>query len=257
MKYVVAVLALLALGSAPPARAQSADEIVRRSRDRIDAETVSMRARMTITARDGGTTERLVDQYSKDSGQGTRTVIIFQKPASVAGTRFLTVENPGRDDDRWIYLPALGKVRRIAASEGSGSFVGTDFSYDDISSADRDVEEDAHVLLREEPIDGRPCWVIESTPRDSGYQYSKMVSWIEKATSIALRIEMFDKKGALAKTLEVGGVEPVQGRLTAKTMTMTSVQAKTSTIMQLEIIKYDDRIPDGVFTTRFLETGRP
>lgn len=257
MKRFAAMCAVLALQAAVSAHSQNADEIVRASRERIDAETVSTRARMLITAKDGSTTERLVDQYRKEFPQGRRTVVVFQKPASVAGTRFLTVQNPGRDDDRWIYLPALGKVRRIAAGEGSGSFVGTDFSYDDVSSADRDVARDTHVLLREEPVAGKSCWVIESTPRDPGYQYSRMISWIEKATSIALRIEMFDKRGALVKTLEVGGVEEVQGRLTPKTMTMTSVQAKTSTTMQIEIIRYDDRIPDSVFTTRFLETGRP
>jgi hypothetical protein len=108
--------------------AQDAASIVRASRDRITADTISTRSRMTVTTRDGTSSERLVDQYSKDGPNGARAVIVFQQPASVAGTRFLTMDNAEGTDDRWIYLPSLGRVRRVAASEGSGSFVGTDFS---------------------------------------------------------------------------------------------------------------------------------
>ncbi|MDD3821178.1 MAG: outer membrane lipoprotein-sorting protein, partial [Spirochaetales bacterium] len=123
---------------------QNAEEIMKRSRNRIEAKTVSTRARMVISAKDGSSTERLVDQYSSTEKEITKTVVVFQKPASVAGTRFLTIENPGKAADQWIYLPSLGKVRRIAASEGSASFMGTDLSYDDLSSADRDPDLDSY-----------------------------------------------------------------------------------------------------------------
>ncbi|HCM28413.1 MAG TPA: outer membrane lipoprotein-sorting protein [Treponema sp.] len=252
----IAIAALLSIGTTL-LFSQNADEIVRASRDRIKSESVSTRSRMVISSKDGTTTERLVDQYAVEGPGGRKTLIVFQKPASVAGTRFLTIENPGKSDDRWIFLPALGKVRRVSAGEGSGSFMGSDFSYDDVSSADRGVEEDAHVLLREEELDGKACWVIESKPKDSGYQYSRMVSWIQKDSSIARRIEMFDKKGALLKILELGKIEDIQGRLTPKTTKMANAQTKTSTTIEVEILKYDDKIPEGVFTTRYLETGRP
>jgi len=243
--------------SAQAAGATSAEEIIKSSRDRIKADTVSTRSRMVIVAKDGSTTERLVDQYSSDKDGPSKTVVVFQKPASVAGTRFLTIDNVGKDDDRWIFLPALGKVRRIAASEGSGSFMGTDLSYDDVSSADRAVGEDDHRLLREEALDGKDSWVIESTPKDSGYQYSKMVSWIEKSTRIALKIELYDRKGGLVKVLEILKAEDKQGRLTPTVTRMSTVKAKTSTTINVEIVKYDDPIPASVFTTKYLETGRP
>ena len=126
MKKNVALLAffmMAALTLNAQTAGQSADAIIRASRDRIQAETTSTRSRMVITAKDGTTTERLVDQYSKDGPKGSRTMIVFQQPASVAGTRFLTIENPGDEDDRRIYLPELQRVRRIAASAGSGSFM--------------------------------------------------------------------------------------------------------------------------------------
>jgi outer membrane lipoprotein-sorting protein len=237
--------------------AQDAAAIVAASRNRIKADTVSTRARMVITAKDGSTTERLIDQYSKDGPKGNdRTIIVFQRPPSVAGTRFLTIENPGAADDRWIFLPSLGKVRRIAASEGGGSFMGTDFSYDDISSTSRDADLDVHTLLREENLNGKSCYVIESRPKDSSYQYSKMVQWIDKEADINYKLELYDKRNTLVKVVEMLDIKDVQGRLTPMRTSMTTFAAGTSTTIYADILKYDDPIPEGVFTTNYLETGR-
>lgn len=244
---------LCAAGQASP----SAEDIVRSSRDRIKADTVSTRSRMVLASRDGSSAERLVDQYQAGSGASARSVIVFQKPASVSGTRFLTIAKAGGLDDRWIFLPALGKVRRVSAGEGSASFMGTDLSYDDLSSMNRDAEADTHALAREESLAGADCWVIESKPRDPDYQYSRMVSWIDKASRIALRIELYDRKGELAKVMEILKVEDRQGRLTPLVTKVSSVKAGSSTTIYVEIVKYDDPIPAGVFTTKFLETGRP
>jgi len=245
--FLTAVLAL---------HAQEADSIVRSSRDRIKADTVSTRARMVIYAKDSSTSERLVDQYSKDGPNGSRAVIVFQQPASVTGTRFLTMQNAG-GEDRWIFLPSLGKVRRIAASEGSGSFMGTDFSYDDVSSASRSVDLDTHTMLREENYSNAACYVIQSVPKNSSYQYSKMVQWIQKDSLITAKIELYDKRNTLVKTAEMSGIKDIQGRLTATVTKMTTHAAGTYTIITNEITKYNDPIPESVFTVEYLETGRP
>jgi outer membrane lipoprotein-sorting protein len=238
------------------ASAQDAEAIINASRDRIKADTVSTRARMVIQAKDGSTTERLVDQYSKDGENGARTMIIFQQPATVAGSRFLTMANPNGEDDRWIFLPNLGRVRRIAASEGSGSFMGTDFSYDDISSTNRKANLDTHTLLREESYGGSVCHVIQSVPKDSSYQYSKMIQWVTKDTNIVTKIELYDRRSTLVKTVEMSGLRNIQGRQTVTVTKMTTHAAGTSTTITNEITKYDDPIPEGVFTTQYLETGR-
>jgi outer membrane lipoprotein-sorting protein len=256
MKRFICVLVIFTL-SAGTAFSQSAEEIMKASRERIKADTVSTRARMVITAKDGSLTERLVDQYTSSAGGVTKTVIVFQKPASVAGTRFLTIGESGKASDQWIFLPSLGKVRRIAASEGTASFMGTDLSYDDVSSADRKIDLDTYSIIREENYGDKPCWVIESKPREGGYQYSRMIGWIEKATSISLRMELYDRKGNLAKVMEMSEVKTFQGRLTPTVTKMSTIQAKTSTTIYIDIMKYDDPIPAGVFTERFLLTGRP
>jgi len=254
-KFVLCAIAFALIGQA--LAAQDAAEIVRSSRDRNKSETFSTRSRMIIRAKNGATSERVIDQYSKDGQNGgARTVIVFQQPASVAGTRFLTMENPGGADDRWIFLPNLGKVRRVAASEGSGSFMGTDFSYDDISSASRSVSLDTHTLLREETLNSAPCHVIQSVPKDASYQYSKIIQWIDKSSLITLKIELYDKRNTLVKTVEISGIKEIQGRLTATVTTMTTHAAGTSTSINMDIVKYNDPIPEKVFTTGYLETGR-
>jgi hypothetical protein len=233
-----------------------AGAIIRASRDRIQADTVSTRSRMVLTAKNGTTTERVIDQYSKDGPKGDRVIIVFQSPKSVAGTRFLTMENPGAAEDRWIFLPELGKVRRIAASEGSGSFMGTDLSYDDISSATRSADLDTHSFLKEETINGKPCYVIQSVPKDSSYQYSKMIQWIDTQTKVIYRVELYDRKAVLVKTLEIVKVSEVQGWLTPMETKMTTIAAGTSTVIYVDKIQYDAPIPESVFTTSYLETGK-
>jgi outer membrane lipoprotein-sorting protein len=252
----IALLVSLVLG-AVSLFAQDAESIVRASRDRISADTVSSRSRMVITAKNGSTTERVIDQYSKDDAQGNeRMMIVFQNPASVKGTRFLTIDKTGGESDRWIFLPSLGKVRRIAASESGGSFMGTDFSYDDMSLMSRKAEEDTHTILREEPVNSVPCYVIQSIPRESDFPYSKIISWIGKSDGISYQSEMYDQRGTLAKTLELSALKDVQGRVTPTQTTVRTISAGTSTTIFMDIIKYDDPIPEGVFTTAFLETGR-
>jgi hypothetical protein len=234
-----------------------AASIVHAARNRIDAVTESSRSRMIITAKNGATTERAIDQYSKDDAQGNdRMVVVFQNPASVKGTRFLTIDKPTGSSDRWIYLPNLGKVRRIAASENGSSFMGTDFSYDDMSLMSRDTDKDTHTILREEKLNNANCYVIQSIPKDNDFQYSKIITWIDKSNSVTYKSEMYDKRGALAKQMEIGSFKDIQGRLTPTQITVKTVSAETSTTIFMDIMKYDDPIPEGVFTTAYLETGR-
>jgi outer membrane lipoprotein-sorting protein len=245
------------LAAAVSLSAQNAEEIVRSSRDRIQADAVYTRSTMILMAKNGAETRRVIEQFSKDGPRGNRVVIVFHEPRSVAGTRFLTMENPGGEDDRWIFLPDRGRVQRIAASDGSKSFVGTDFSNDDISSADRRVDLDQHSLLREEDLGNNPCYVIQSVPRDSSYQYSRMIQWIDRNTWVSHRIELYDKRNVLVKTLEILRLEERDGRLSPMQTRMTSHAAGTYTQINVDDIRYNARIPEGIFTQEYLATGRP
>jgi outer membrane lipoprotein-sorting protein len=251
----ISVLAMLLL-CATLLSAQDANSIVNSAKNRVQSDTISSRSRMVITAKNGSTSERLLDQYSKDGPNGGRTVIVFQRPANVAGTRFLTMDTASGTTDQWIFLPELGKIRRIAASESGGSFMGTDFSYDDISSVDRDAALDTHTLLREETLNGNACHVIQSIPKDSSFQYSKTISWIDKESYLIYKTEMYNRRGELTKTMEMSAFKDIQGRMTPMQTKISTVGAGTSTTIYMEIMKYDDPIPEAVFTTAYLETGR-
>jgi len=256
MATAIAAWALIAL--APGARAQDADAIVKKARNlTAAAKTVMTHSRMVITAKDGKTTEREIVQYAKDDANGlARTVIEFRSPKSVKGTRFLTMDNDKGKSDQWIFLPGLGKVRRIAASEGSGNFMGTDFSYDDMSMMDRDTSLDDHAILGGETLNGADCWKIQSTPKTADYQYAKTVLWIDKANSRIYKAELYDKRGAVVKILEISGYKDVQGYDTATQTKVSTVAAGTSTTIYILEVKYDETIPEAVFTTTYLETGR-
>jgi len=256
-KKIIAVFIFFAL-VAVAASAQDAASIVEQSRNRIKADTISTSSRMIITAKNGTVSERVMDQVSKKDAQGNaRAVIVFREPASVRGSRFLTMENPGREKDQWIFLPSLGKIRRIAASEGAGSFMGSDFSYDDISSTDRKTDLDNHKILRTEKFNGKDCYVIESSSKDQNYQYSKMIQWIDASIYVIYKIELYDKNGSQVKLLEIPEYRETQGRLAPYVTKMTSLAKGTSTSINVVTLKYDDPISEGVFTTKFLETGRP
>jgi len=256
-KLFFSVMAFIVAGVFVSAQ-DSAASIVERSRNRIQADTVSTHSRMVITNRSGAVSERVMIQYSKDDAQGnSRSVIIFQEPASVRGTRFLTIENAGRDNDQWIFLPSLGRVRRIAGSEGSNSFMNTDFSYDDIASMNRNVDLDNHRIIREERFEGKDCYVIESMPKDSAYQYSRMVQWIEKGNFVNHKVELYDRRGTQVKLLEILEYREIQGRLSPFVTKMSTLAAGSSTSLNVIELRYDANIPEGVFTPRYLETGRP
>jgi outer membrane lipoprotein-sorting protein len=257
MKRISVLFFALLLTGAVFLNAQDAASIMDSARNRFQMNTISTRSRMVITAKNGSTSERIIDQYSKDGPNGARTVIVFQRPANVAGTRFLTMDNASGGSDQWIFLPSLGRVRRISASESSGSFMGTDFSYDDISSTNRDVSLDTHTLLREENLNGSPCYVIQSLPKNSSYQYSKTVSWIDKSSYLIYKSEMYNRRSELAKVMEMTNFKDVQGRLTPMKTSISTPGAGTSTTIYLDILKYDESIPEAVFSTAYLETGRP
>jgi hypothetical protein len=99
--------------------------------------------------------------------------------------------------------------------------------------------------------------VIESIPKDGNYQYSRMIQWIDKNSFAAYKAELYDRKGVQVKLLEILEYREVQGRLSAMSTRMTTLAAGTSTSLNVGTLKYDDQIPEGVFTTNYLETGRP
>jgi hypothetical protein len=231
-------------------------EVMKMVEDRPTGTTSRMMVQMSLVSESGETRNRTVEELSmKDSGGLASTLIIFHEPASVKDTRFLTKETKSADDDQWIYLPALKKVRRIAASQGSESFMGTEFTYDDMKG--RELEDDTHNLLKEESYQGKSCYVVESLPKDpSSSQYSKRVQWVDKESLLPIRIELYDKAGKLLKVNEMEKYQKVQGFWSIIKNTMKNVQTGNSTVLEIKQLVYNGKVDARVFTTTFLESGR-
>ncbi len=224
--------------------------------NRADGDDRKSIMHMTLINKRGRTRERTVLSYQKDYGKDTKAIMYFQKPADVKGTGFLSWEydDPSKDDDRWLYLPALKKVRRISGSTKNDYFMGTDFTYDDMGG--RSVDEDNHKLLREEKRDGQKCWVVESVPKDKDYMYSRMVRWIRQDAFVPIRVEFYDRQGNLLKILTIPDVRKQDGFWTMFKMKMDNIQERHKTILELEEVHYNTKVKDSLFRVSTLERGR-
>jgi outer membrane lipoprotein-sorting protein len=216
---------------------------------------------MTLKDKAGTAETRQVIEYGKTDGAKTYVVMDFKGPASVKDTRFLQVTNDNGPDDKWIYLPSLKSVRRVNSSEGSKSFLGTDATYDDLST--RDVEEDEHTYLKDETKNGYDCYNIKEVPKDpKSSQYAWRLTWIDKKTMYPIYTEMYDKNDALVKTLTVEKIEKHGDYDIPMTNTLVNVKTGHKTVMDIRKVLVDNEIgggkglPASIFTQNFLNTGK-
>lgn len=133
------------------------------------------------------------------NGDGDKSLIIFDSPADVKGTAFLTHSHPVEADDQWLYLPALKRIKRISSSNKSGPFMGSEFAYEDISS--QEVEKYDYEYLGDETVAGRDCYRLQRIPRYKNSGYTRQIVWLDKAMLQPMKIEFYDRKNKLLKTL--------------------------------------------------------
>ena len=263
MKMTKKLTALaLALTMGTSAFAIDGTEIMTKVFDRQKPDFSKAAVELTL-AKNGKVEEtRKVGEYGRCKDNLSDVVMIFLSPASVKDTRFLQKENKDKDDDKWIYLPSLKSTRRVAASDGTKAFVGTDFSYDDMSS--REVADDTHELLKESEDKGnfKDLYVVKSTPKDpKSSQYQYRISYITKDAWIPTYIELYDKKGKLMKVNEIKRIDKMpgaNGRVYNVPMenVMTNVQTGHSSTIKMVNVELDKPLSDRYFTTDFLSTGK-
>jgi outer membrane lipoprotein-sorting protein len=198
---------------------------------------------------------RKIKQFIKDFGNMEKKIMFFVAPADVRNTSFMSwsYDEAGKDDDQWIYLPALKKVKRISSDSKSDYFMGSDFTYDDLG--DRHPTDDTHKILREETVDGEACYVVESISKDDEYIYSRTVSWIIKDKWIGLKKEFYDEDEELLKTLTVKKYDKIKNYWTILSSKMHNVQKDHTTKMELANVKLDTGIPANKFTERMMKRG--
>ena len=257
MKRIKQLFIIIALITLPAmAFANTGTEIMQRVQDVQKADSSAMDIRLGLIESNGEVRERRIQTLTLTENGLTNTITVFLSPASVKNTRFLTRQRNDGTDDQWIYLPALGRVKRIAASEGSGSFMGSDFSYSDMASTTYDTDEANHTLIREETINNRNAYVIESIPFTTS-DYGKTVIWVDKETYLPLKVEFYEKdETTLLKRLITDDIAFTEERWITKSITMTTLATNHSTRIEILQAKYNIPMNSGYFTTSFLETGR-
>lgn len=210
---------------------------------------------MTLINSRGDKRVRKIEQFIRDFGKMEKKIMFFTSPADVRNTSFMnwSYDKEGKDDDQWIYLPALKKVKRISSDSKSDYFMGSDFTYDDLG--DRHPSEDSHKLLKEENVQGEDCYVVESIPKEEEYMYSRTVTWIIKDKWIGLKKEFYDEDGELLKILTVKKYEKISGYWKILQTEMHNVQKDHTTKMELKNVIIDSGIPDNKFTERMMKRG--
>ena len=198
---------------------------------------------------------REIKQFLKDFGKMEKKIMFFVTPADVRNTSFMnwSYDEAGKDDDQWIYLPALKKVKRISSDSKSDYFMGSDFTYDDLG--DRHPSSDTHKLLREETIDGEICYVVESIPKEEEYMYSKTITWIIKDKWIGKKKEFYDEDEDLLKTLTVNETKVIKDYIVITLSEMHNVQKDHKTVMKLDNVILDSGVSDDKFTERMMKRG--
>ena len=228
---------------------------------RDDGKTIEQDMKMILIDKSGKKRLRDLKSYSKDFGADEHRVLFFKSPADVRNTAFLTYDydDPNKDDDQWLYLPALKKVKRIPSADKSSSFMGSDFSYFDMT--DRDLEDYDFKLLKETKVRGKPAWVIEAIPRndkvikESGYV--KSIGIVRKDNYVVVRSIQFMKNGK-RKYFDMTKLHKQNGIWVPDEMTMTTKKGKRTlhkTILRFSHIKVNKPLSDDLFTTRRLEKG--
>lgn len=264
-----AILLLLALLAAAAGGAARADEAARAALEKARAlnhgarHWADRRQRMSVTVVDrrGSEYQREFEVRSKrGDGDSMRSVMFFHAPAQVAGIGFLQWTDPRGADHQWLWLPALKRVRQISGGARSESFVGTDFSYEDLSimveAVDWQEDRAASAVVGEEVVDGVASDVIELRPTaDADVGYASVRLWLGRDDQLVRKFEFRDAGGTLLKTLLLGDFRPVKDIPTAHRLQMRNEKTGSHTTVTVSELAYDTGIADDEFTQRRLEKG--
>ncbi len=247
--------------SSPQARGEW---VARQVQDRDTGKDGRSTIRMRLFDRQGRSRERALSTLSMKGGPGRpvpgdRSLTRFTYPNDINGTGFLVWENPAGDDERFLYLPSLGRVRRIAGNETQDSFVGSDFTYEDI--AGREFSDYTYKLLDEASTwtapDGtaHPAYRLESRAKAASARFPRVVSLVRKDNFLVVHAEIYNKRNELQKTFDVKKLDRVSGIWTVLEMVMADASQRTRTELVVEKIEYNVGLKESDFSRRELERG--
>jgi hypothetical protein len=244
----------------PPAPgAETADWIAREIDRRDTGKDSRLAMTMTLFDRQGRTRERrlTVTTLRASGPRGDRVLVRFDAPNDIKGTGLLVWEHPSAEDERFLYLPALGRVRRIAGSEKQESFVGSDLSYEDIGGRELDDYEYAlperNATWASPSGESHPAWRLESKSRDAQAMYPRVVSLVRKDNFVVVQADIYNRRNEAEKRYEVGDLRQIDGIWTAMAVSMANSVQRTRTELTVTSAQYNVGLTDSAFTRRALE----
>lgn len=246
---------LLGLWSALSLAAPSGEEIMTAVRKRDAGRDERAEVRMRIEDSRGEVRERRLLRLRLTEGSEDKIRIQFLFPPDVRDTAFLLHDHPDRDDDRWLYLPSLGKPKRIAGAQKYRNFLGTDFTYDDLGG--REPSEDTHTLEGEDMIEGRPAYRIRSVPKEVENPYIFRVVWVWREVPIVLKEDQYDRHGRLRKQARALKLDKVQGVWSVTEREMADVQERHRTALTFGNLRYNTGLGADLFREQALERPVP
>lgn len=253
-KLTAATAALVAgLLLSGPSRAADVKTIVKQANINAYYQGQDGRAKVRLTIVDGKGRKRTrqftILRRNEKPGGAQHFLVLFSRPADVRRTVFLVAKRVRKDDDRWMYLPAMDLVKRIAAADKRTSFVGSHFFYEDISG--RSLREDHHKLLRSTATHH----VVRATPRRPGaVEFKHFDVHIDRKTMLPTKMEYTDRSGKLYRRIEALKVQTVDGFATVTSMRATDLASGGYTISEMRGIKYNISLPQEIFAERSLRT---
>lgn len=263
---LIAGLVVAAPGCEPDLRAQgkvTGEWVARQIQDRDTGRDSRGTLHLTLSDRHGRARDRVLTLLSKrGSGrEGDKVLTRFTRPEDIRGTSFLVWEHPAAEDERFLYLPSLGRVRRIAGSEAQESFVGTDFSYEDIGG--RELDDYTYALLGS-PADNtmwrapdgttQRAYRLESKRKSASAKYPRVVS-VVTTDFVVVGADVFNRRDEREKVYAVTRLDKIQGIWTVLEAEMSNLLDRTRTRLRVERIEYNAGLSDAQFTRRELERG--
>jgi Outer membrane lipoprotein-sorting protein len=265
----ILTLVLLGLSVTPRAQSPTAESVARQVQDRDTGRDSRGQMRMRLFDRQGRMRERALTLLALRGGKGAgtpdgdRLLLHFTYPNDIRGTGFLVWEHPSADDERFLFLPSLGRVRRIAGAETQESFVGSDFTYEDIGG--REFDEYTYAFAGSDgtsaswtPPGGgppRPAWRLESKHKDASAEFPRVVSLVLKDSYVVVAAEIYNRRNEKQKVYTVRRVDQIQGIWTVMESEMTNALEKTRTELVLERTAYNVGLKESDFSRRELERG--
>jgi len=239
----------------------NAVEIVDSVNARDDGERVTRALKMELTDKHGKKRVQETIYFRKYYGKDKKSIMFYKKPKRVKGTGFLTYDYVDKEDEQWLYLPALRKVRRVSSSDRGDWFLGTDFSYEDIKKEGKISKDDySFKLLGEEKVDGHEVYKLESLTKNEliadELGYSKLITYIDKNIFITRKVLFYDTRGELLKTLTSTDIAKIDGIWTIRHMHMKNHQNSHVSDFYFSNIDYKKEVKDNLFTSGSLKRGK-